>query len=109
MSGYSIVTRDEAPDFMAQYPGFGEMRFFAEPAGGRAGRVHLALDAGGHRRQGLVRPPAQTVEEIYFVMSGKLISSSATTSSRSGRDTVVRVAPEIYRWSTTTAPTRPSS
>ena len=33
MSGYTIVTRDEAPDFMAQYPGYGEMRFYTEALG----------------------------------------------------------------------------
>ena len=31
MSGYSIVARGEAPDSMAQYPGYGEMRFFTDP------------------------------------------------------------------------------
>ena len=99
MSGYTIVARDDAPDFMAQYPGYGEMRFFTEPLDDRAGRLHLALDAV---RAPAARAPTATAtatqEEIYFVVSGNArCSSSATTSSRSGPHTAVRVAPETFR------------
>ena len=42
--------REDAVDFMADYPGFGEMRWYTECAGLRAGLVQLALDAARHRR-----------------------------------------------------------
>ena len=52
--------REEAPDFMAQYPGFGEMRFFTEPRSSASRSAFIvAPDAARHRRQGQLRPPPQ--------------------------------------------------
>ena len=68
--GYAIAQRHEALDFMADYPGYGEMRWYTEAAGceqvsfswrsmppGTGGRGSY-----GHRHPGL--------EEVYFVISG---------------------------------------
>jgi mannose-6-phosphate isomerase-like protein (cupin superfamily) len=68
--GHTVAKRDDAPDWMAQYPGFGEMRWYTEALGteqvsfswrqmppGTGGRGSY-----GHRHPG--------VEEIYFVISG---------------------------------------
>ena len=33
MNGYSVAKRDEAVDWMAQYPGFGEMRWYTDALG----------------------------------------------------------------------------
>jgi mannose-6-phosphate isomerase-like protein (cupin superfamily) len=68
--GYVVTQRDEAVDFMAEYPGYGEMRWYTEAAGceqvafswrsmppGTGGRGSY-----GHRHPGL--------EEVYFVIAG---------------------------------------
>jgi mannose-6-phosphate isomerase-like protein (cupin superfamily) len=68
--GYTLAKREEAPDWMAQYPGFGEMRWYTEALEaedvsfswrqmppGTGGRGSY-----GHRHPGL--------EEVYFVISG---------------------------------------
>jgi mannose-6-phosphate isomerase-like protein (cupin superfamily) len=97
MSGYSIVGREEAPDLMAEYPGYGEMRFFAEPLG--AGQVaftwrQMPPGTGGkgsyghrHREQ----------EEIYFVVRGSLKFKLGDDIVDVGPYTAVRVAPDVYR------------
>jgi mannose-6-phosphate isomerase-like protein (cupin superfamily) len=97
MSGYSIVTRDDAPDFMEQYPGYGEMRFFTEPA--KAEQVAFtwrSMPAGtggkgsyGHRHT--------DQEEIYFVISGQLLFKLGNEVVEVGPHTAVRVAPDTYR------------
>jgi mannose-6-phosphate isomerase-like protein (cupin superfamily) len=97
MSGYTIVTREEAPDFMAQYPGYGEMRFFAEAS--EAEQVAFtwrAMPAGtggkgsyGHRHR--------FQEEIYFVIKGKLQFKLGDDVVEAGPHTLVRVAPEVFR------------
>jgi mannose-6-phosphate isomerase-like protein (cupin superfamily) len=97
VSGYSIVTSDEAPDLMAQYPGFGEMRFFTEPS--EAEQVALtwrSMPAGtggkgsyGHRHRDR--------EEIYFVISGNVKFKLGDEIEEVGPRTAVRVAADTYR------------
>ena len=50
--GYSIARREEALDFMAQWPGYGEQR-----ARDRAGVVQLAAHAARDGRSLKLRPP----------------------------------------------------
>ena len=97
MSGYTIVTRDEAPDFMAQYPGYGEMRFFADPlAAEQVAFTWRSMPAGtggkgsyGHRHR--------NQEEIYFVISGRLLFKLGDDVKEVGPHTAVRVAADTYR------------
>ena len=67
---YTVVKREDAPDFMAEYPGFGEMRMFNEALKGDeiafSWRSMPEKTGGkgsyGHRHK--------TQEEVYFVISG---------------------------------------
>ena len=97
MSGYTIVARDDAPDFRAQYPGYGEMRFFTEvleaeqiaftwrsmptATGGKGSYGHR------HRNQ----------EEIYFVISGRLLFKLGDEVVEVGPHAAVRVAADTFR------------
>ena len=70
MSGYSVATREEATDWMAEWPGFGEMRWYSEALG--CGQVSFSWrqmppGTGGRGSYGH-RHPGQ--EEVYFVISG---------------------------------------
>jgi len=68
--GYSIATREEAVDFMADYPGFGEMRHYSAALGTEQVSFSwrkMPPDTGGRGSYGH-RHPGQ--EEIYFVVAG---------------------------------------
>src|SRR4029078_3051743 len=69
---HSIAKRDQALDFMADYPGFGEQRWSSDALGTEQvsfswGR--LPPGTGGRGSYGH-SPPVQ--EEVYFVISGKI-------------------------------------
>ena len=70
MSGYSVAKRGDAVDWMKQYPGFGEMRWYSDAlATERVSFSWRSMPPGtggrgsyGHRHPG--------EEEIYFVAAG---------------------------------------
>lgn len=97
MSGYSIVTRDEAPDFMAQYPGYGEMRFFAEPAEAEQVAFTWRSMPAGTGGKGSYGHRHKDQEEVYFVLSGRLLFKLGEDVVEVGPHTVVRVAADTYR------------
>ena len=70
--GYVIAAREEAVDWMAEYPGFGEMRQYSEALGAEQVSFSWRLmppSTGGRGSYGH-RHPGQ--EEVYFVVSGTL-------------------------------------
>jgi mannose-6-phosphate isomerase-like protein (cupin superfamily) len=69
---YTVVKREDAHDFMAQYPGFGEMRLFTEAMGCEQVAFtwrSMPPKTGG---KGSYGHRHKTQEEIYFVISGTL-------------------------------------
>ena len=97
MSDYSIVTRDEAPDFMEQYPGYGEMRFFTEPAGNEQVAFTWRSMPAGTGGKGSYGHRHRNQEEVYFVISGRLQFKLGDEVVEVGPHTAVRVAPDLYR------------
>ena len=70
MSGYRVATRDEATDWMAEWPGFGEMRWYSDALGTEQVSFSwrsMPPGTGGRGSYGH-RHPGQ--EEIYFVLEG---------------------------------------
>jgi mannose-6-phosphate isomerase-like protein (cupin superfamily) len=97
MSNYTVASRDEAVDFMEQYPGFGEMRSFTDALGAE----HVAFtwrrmpeDTGGRGSYGHRH---RTQEEIYFVVSGKVTFKLDDDVFEARPGTAVRIAPEVLR------------
>jgi len=94
---YTVAKREDCADFMAQYPGFGEMRSYTDPLGaeevGFSWRVMPDKTGGkgsyGHRHT--------TQEEIYFVISGTLQFKLDDDVIDIGPGTAVRVGPEVVR------------
>ena len=84
--GYSVAHARRRVDFMADYPGFGEMRHYSEALGTEQVSFSwrpMPPGTGGRGSYGH-RHPGQ--EEVYFVISGHgSRSRSATTSSRPAR------------------------
>lgn len=94
---YTVVKRDEPEDFMAQYPGFGEMRSYTAALGaeevGFSWRRMPEKTGGkgsyGHRHHDL--------EEIYFVISGTLQFKLDDDVIDVEPGTAIRVGSEVVR------------
>jgi mannose-6-phosphate isomerase-like protein (cupin superfamily) len=97
MSGYAIVERQDAPDFMAQYPGFGEMRFFAESLGAEQVAFTWRSMPPGTGGKGSYGHRHQSQEEVYFVISGQALFKLDDDVVTVGPRTAVRVSPEVFR------------
>jgi mannose-6-phosphate isomerase-like protein (cupin superfamily) len=68
--GYAIARREDALDFMAEYPGYGEQRWYSEALGTEQVSFswrRMPPGTGGRGSYGH-RHPGQ--EEVYFVISG---------------------------------------
>jgi mannose-6-phosphate isomerase-like protein (cupin superfamily) len=97
MSGYSVATRDEVPNWMADYPGFGEMRSYTRPLGcGEVAFTWRVMPAGtggkdsyGHRHK--------DQEEVYFVVRGTVQFKVDDDEFEAGPQTAVRVATDAFR------------
>jgi mannose-6-phosphate isomerase-like protein (cupin superfamily) len=97
MSAYTIVTRDDAPDFMARYPGYGEMRFFTEPLGSDQVAFTFRTMPAGTGGKGSYGHRHKTQEEIYFVVSGRLQFKLGDDVVEVGPHTAVRIPPDTFR------------
>jgi mannose-6-phosphate isomerase-like protein (cupin superfamily) len=97
MSDYTVAKREDAPDFMAQFPGFGEMRIFTEPAECEqvafSWRV-LPENTGGRGSYGHRH---RTQEEVVFVISGTVTFKIGDDVFRVEPKGAVRIAPHAVR------------
>ena len=95
-SGYSIARREDALDFMAQWPGYGEQRWYSDALGTEqvsfSWRRMLAGTGGrgsyGHRHPGQ--------EEVYFVISGTVTFKVGDEVFEAGPQTAVRMTGEQF-------------
>jgi mannose-6-phosphate isomerase-like protein (cupin superfamily) len=93
-SGYSIASREEALDFMADWPGYGEQRWYSDAL--ETEQVSFSWrrmppQTGGRGSYGH-RHPGQ--EEIYFVISGTLTFKVGDDVFHAGPQTAVRMTGE---------------
>jgi uncharacterized cupin superfamily protein len=96
MAGYSIARRDQAVDFMADYPGFGEMRWYAEALSCTQVAFSwrsMPPGTGGRGSYGH-RHPGQ--EEIYLVMSGTVTFKVGDDVFEAAPKTAVRMTGEDF-------------
>ena len=97
VSEYTLVGRGEAIDFMAEYPGYGEMLSYT----GALGAEQVALTwrrmpprtggkgSYGHRHQ--------TQEELYLVLAGEIKAKIGEEEITLGRGDALRVSPNAFR------------
>ena len=93
---YSIATREQAGDFMADYPEFGEMRWYADALGTEQVSFswrRMTPGTGGRGSYGH-RHPGQ--EEVYFVISGTVTFKVGDDVFEGGPKTAVRMTGEEY-------------
>ena len=94
---YSIATREQAGDFMADYPEYGEMRWYADALG--TDQVSFSWrrmppGTGGRGSYGH-RHPGQ--EEVFFVISGTVTFKIDDDVFEAGPQTAVRVGGDAFR------------
>jgi uncharacterized cupin superfamily protein len=90
-SGYSIAGRDDALDFMAEYPGYGEQRWYSNALGTEQVSFswrRMPPGTGGRGSYGH-RHPGQ--EEVYFVISGTITFKVGGDVFEAGPQTAVRM------------------
>jgi mannose-6-phosphate isomerase-like protein (cupin superfamily) len=95
-SAYSIAGREEALDFMAGYPGYGEQRWYSDELGTEQVSFswrRMPPDTGGRGSYGH-RHPGQ--EEVYFVVSGTVTFKVGDDVFEAGPQTAVRMSGEEF-------------
>ena len=95
-SGYSIAGREAALDFMAQYPGYGEQRWYSEALGTQQVSFswrRMLPGTGGRGSYGH-RHPGQ--EEVYFVISGTVTFKVGDDVFEGGPQTAVRMTGDEF-------------
>ena len=93
---YSIAKREEALDFMTDYPEFGEMRWYADALGTEQVSFswrQMPPGTGGRGSYGH-RHPGQ--EEIYFVISGTVTFKVGDDVFEAEPQTAVRMTGEDF-------------
>jgi len=94
---YAICKRDEAPDWMAGYQGFGEMRSFTDAVDADEVAFSWRLmppDTGG---KGSYGHRHKDQEELYFVVRGTVQFKLGDEVVQVGPHTAVRVGTEVFR------------
>jgi mannose-6-phosphate isomerase-like protein (cupin superfamily) len=94
---YTVVEREQAHDFMAQYPGYGELRMFTDALGDEQVAFtwrSMPEKTGG---KGSYGHRHKTQEEVYFVISGTVQFKLDDDVIDLGPGTAVRVGPEVVR------------
>jgi uncharacterized cupin superfamily protein len=92
--GYSIAGREDALDFMAQYPGYGEQRWYSDALGTEQVSFswrRMLPETGGRGSYGH-RHPGQ--EEVYFVIAGTVTFKVGDDVFEAGPQTAVRMTGE---------------
>jgi mannose-6-phosphate isomerase-like protein (cupin superfamily) len=95
-AGYSVAKRVDATDWMAQYPGFGEMRWYSDACGAEQVSFSWRLmppDTGGRGSYGH-RHPGQ--EEVYFVISGNVTFKVGEDVFEAGPQTAVKMTGDAF-------------
>lgn len=94
---YTVAERDDAVDFMADYPDYGEMRWYSDALGTEQVSFswrRMSPGTGGRGSYGH-RHPGQ--EEVYFVISGTITFKIGEDIFEAGPQTAVRVAGDAHR------------
>jgi mannose-6-phosphate isomerase-like protein (cupin superfamily) len=97
MGEHAIATSNQATDYMAAYPGFGEMRSFTEALGAEQMAFTWRSMPPGTGGKGSYGHRHRTQEEVYFVIRGNLAFKVGDEVFEVGPRTAIRVPPHVYR------------
>jgi len=96
IDGHSIASREQALDFMADYPGYGEQRWYSDALGTEQVSFswrRMPPGTGGRGSYGH-RHPDQ--EEVYFVISGTVTFKVSDHIFEAAPQTAVRLTGEEF-------------
>jgi mannose-6-phosphate isomerase-like protein (cupin superfamily) len=94
---YSVATCEQALDFMADYPDYGEQRWYSDALATEQVSFswrRMLPGTGGRGSYGH-RHPGQ--EEVYFVISGTVTFKIGDDVFEAGPQTAVRIGGDAYR------------
>src|SRR3954454_13597245 len=94
---YTVAQREEAVDFMAGYPDFGEMRWYSDALGTEQVSFswrRMSPGTGGRGRYGHCHPGP---EEGYFVIAGTVTFKVGDDVFEAGPQTAVRIGGDAMR------------
>ena len=97
MAGYSVAHREQATDWMADYPGFGEMRWYSNALGTEQVSFSwrtMPPGTGGRGSYGHCHPGQ---EEVYFVIGGRVTFKIDNDVFEAEPQTAVRIGGDAYR------------
>jgi mannose-6-phosphate isomerase-like protein (cupin superfamily) len=97
MAGYTIAGRTDAADWMAAYPGFGEMRSFTDCLSADEIALTWRLMPPGTGGKGSYGHRHKDQEEIYLVLRGTVQFKLGDEVVEAGPHTAVRVASDVFR------------
>ena len=97
MSGFAIVGRDEATDWMAGSPGFGEMLSYTDASSAEELAFTFRRMPPGTGGKGSYGHRHKDQEELYFVVSGTLKFKLGDEVVEVGPHTAIRVSSEVFR------------
>jgi mannose-6-phosphate isomerase-like protein (cupin superfamily) len=97
MSEYTIVERQNAFDYMAAYPGYGEMRSYTDALDAEQVALTWRTMPAGSGGRGSYGHRHKSQEEIYFVVSGEVTFKINDDVFKAGAGTAVRLAPQALR------------
>jgi uncharacterized cupin superfamily protein len=95
-AGYSIARREDALDFMAQWPDYGEQRWYSDALGTEQVSFswrRMLPGTGGRGSYGH-RHPGQ--EEVFFVVAGSVTFKVGDDVFEAGPQTAVRMTGEQF-------------
>ena len=95
MSDYTIAEREDAFDFMAEYPGYGEMRSYTDALGAEQVAFTWRTMPAGTGGRGSYGHRHKSQEEIYFVVSGEVTFKVNDDVFKAGAGTAVRLSPQL--------------
>ena len=97
MADYGIATRKDAPDWMSEYEGFGEMRSFTDAIGAEEVAFTWRLMPPGTGGKGSYGHRHKDQEEIYFVIRGTVHFKIDDEVFEVGPHSAVRVPTTVFR------------
>lgn len=97
MGDYTVVEREQAADWMAGYPGFGEMRSFTEALGAEEVAFTWRLMPPGTGGKGSYGHRHKDQEELFFVVRGTVQFKLGDDVFEAGPQTAVRVPTDVFR------------
>lgn len=97
MSDYSVVAGEAATDYMAEYPGYGEMRSYTDALVSEQVAFTWRRMPAGTGGRGSYGHRHRSQEEIYFVVAGEVTFKVGDDVFEVGPGTAVRIAPRALR------------